>query len=235
MRDRLICIAGFGDNASMFSPLQDTSLTDVVDVVPLNLPGFGAPSPEEQTTTLAALAEYVDAQARELGARFILAHSVASIIASLAAQPDGSPLQLILSLEGNLTADDAYFSGSAAAYENPHTFRIDFLKRLDAMAIDQPIIARYRHTVADADPTAIWELGCDAQAFSSVHVPGEVLRAAADVVYFYNPDNVPENSLKWLNANPLKTCVLPNASHWPSIDQPKELAAAISEALSQRK
>ncbi|MEM0930180.1 MAG: alpha/beta hydrolase [Pseudomonadota bacterium] len=230
-RDRLLCIAGFGDDASMFAPLLETSLTDVVDIQPISLPGFGAPPLSGQKTTLAALADYVDKQARERGARFILAHSVASIIASLAAQREGSPIELIVSLEGNLTAEDAYFSGTAADFEEPEAFRQAFLARLYTMASREPVIARYRQIVTDADPLALWELGCDAHAFSSACVPGDVLLSAAEVVYLYNPDNVPESSLEWLEANPIKAITMPQASHWPSIDQPEALATSITQAL----
>lgn len=225
----LLLIAGFGDNASMFDGLRDTVLAERFALIPLNLPGFGRPA--AGPTTLASLAEFVAGQAHESGAEVIVAHSVASIIASLAARQSDCPLTTILSLEGNLTADDAYFSGTAAEHDTPAAFRAAFLDRLDQMAPGAPEIARYRTQVAKADAQALWELGRDARRFSDRHHPGDVLIEAAETVYVYNPDNCPQPSLNWLDGAELRTVVLETATHWASVDQPEKLAEVLDAVL----
>ncbi|MBY6116203.1 alpha/beta hydrolase [Mameliella alba] len=229
-RPAIIFIAGFGDNASMFDGLLHTHLAERYRLLPINLPGFGAPTLRSQTT-LEALAKFVADKAEEAGAKIIVAHSVASIIASLAAQRSGCPLTTIISLEGNITAEDAYFSGTAADFDGPEEFRAAFLERLDQMAKNAPVIDRYRQSVSQADQLALWQLGTDARRFSSRHVPGEVLKSSGNVVYLYNPENCPETTIQWLEHNPLERIVLANATHWKSVDQPEQLADKISEAL----
>lgn len=226
----ILFIAGFGDTAEMFADLHETRLVKSYRLLPLNLPGFGAPALKGETA-LEALARFVAGKAKETGAEIIVAHSVASIIASLAARQPDCSITTILSLEGNITLEDAYFSGTAADYDDPESFRTAFLKRLDEMAASAPIIARYRHSVAQADPLALWQLGRDARRFSARYVPGEILAAAADVTYFYNPENCPDSTLRWLDENPMQRVVLEKASHWQSVDQPALLADKILEAL----
>lgn len=229
-RPAILFIAGFGDDATMFAGLKTTHLAQTHRLLPLNLPGFGAP-PLERGTSLNALARFVADAAREADAKVIVAHSVASIIASLAATLPDCPITTILSLEGNITAEDAYFSGTAAGYDTAEAFRAAFLGRLGEMAVDAPIIARYREVVSRADPVALWQLGADAHHFSARNVPGDVLSEATRVTYFYNPDNCPKTTLRWLEENPMDRFVLKGASHWPSIDQPDQLADRIAEAL----
>lgn len=229
-RQVILFIAGFGDNASMFEGLADTHLGYSYRLVPINLPGFGAP-PLAETTTLEALAKTVADEAVKNGAEIIVAHSVASIIASLAASRPDCPLTTIISLEGNITAEDAYFSGTAADYSDAVTFCAAFLERLDEMAKASPIIRRYRNQVSKADTLALWQLGIDARRFSAKHVPGAVLREAATVTYLYNPDNCPDSTLRWLADNKMDRIVLENATHWKSVDQPELLADKIAEAL----
>jgi len=179
------------------------------------------------------LGQWVCDQAIKQEATAIIAHSVASIIASFAARSDGSPLEHIISLEGNLTAKDAYFSGRAAEFDDPKAFRDWFLPRLTENAKDDPILARYANEVTKADPKALWELGNDAHAFSSVGHPGEFLNASARVTYVVNPDNCAEESMAWLSTSGISTTELPGASHWPTIDQPEILAAGILRGLDR--
>lgn len=227
----ILCIAGFGDDASMFDPLVAEGWGLPVRFEPVSLPGFGAPALAGQATTLDALADFVAGRAEAGGARCVLAHSVASIIATLAATRRGSPLDTVLSLEGNLTPEDAYFSGTAARYGSAADFRAAFLDRLGEMATGDPILQRYRARVARADPQALWELGCDAHRFSAETSPGALLLETPHAAYLYNPENLPAASLAWLAENPLPRYELPGASHWPSLDAPRLLAETIIEAL----
>ena len=228
----MICLAGFGDNASMFSPLVEECASGELEVLPINLPGFGAPTLDGQITSLDSLATHVNERAAALGANIVLAHSVASIIASLAAGKPGSPLGFVMSLEGNLTPEDAYFSGTAAEFPSANEFRPAFLSRLNDMAHEDAILSRYREAVLQADPQALWELGCAAHRFSTEHSPGALLQSLPRSAYLYNPDNVPTSSLGWLQSSSLKRYELPNASHWASIDQPKRLSEKIFVAIA---
>lgn len=229
----ILCIAGFGDDASMFERLTEHDSSGQVQFLPMDLPGFGAPRLQGQETTLDALATALNAQANTRGVDSVLAHSVASIIASIAARQAGSPIRTILSLEGNLTPEDAYFSGTAVGYSAPDEFRTAFLARLDDMNDENPVLERYRARVETADPVALWQLGCDAHAFSAQHSPGELLMASARAIYLYNPDNLPETSLTWLQTHDIERYELPGASHWTSVDQPGLLLEQILKAISQ--
>jgi len=194
-RPAIVCIAGFGDNTRMFDALHSTDAASRIRFIPLDLPGFGSPALDK--TSLDTLAEYVLELCREESAKSLMAHSVASIIASLAAKKSEGDIQRIISLEGNLTADDAYFSGTAADFDDADEFKAAFLKRLMNFG-DDPIIAAYRKRVVQADPIALWELGCDARQFSKNKSPGETLIRSADVLYLYNPKNCPVTSNKCL-------------------------------------
>lgn len=61
----VVCIAGFGDNSSMFDGLRKTSALDVIDFIPVDLPGFGTEALAE--TTLETLSEFVLKECRQLG------------------------------------------------------------------------------------------------------------------------------------------------------------------------
>lgn len=228
-----LLLAGFGDGASMFAQLTRTALAGHFRLIAVDLPGFGGRPALDGTTSLERLAEIVHHNALQERARIVVAHSLSSIVASLAARRTPSAIDTILSLEGNITAEDAYFSGTAADYSNAHEFRSAFLKRLDVLVAKQPIVARYRDSVATADPQALWELGCDARRFSDEYHPGEVLSESATICYLYNPENCPDGTLEWLRRSSIKRVRMENATHWKSVDQPELLSKEILQALQE--
>lgn len=228
----VLCVAGFGDDSSMFLPLVETELAARYRLVTFDLPGFGAePALAGRDATLSNLATVVREVAEAERTAVVMAHSVASVIASLAARHPDSGIHTIISLEGNLTAADAYFSGLAADYENPIAFHEAFLVRLDEMAQSDPLIARYRSRVVHADPHALWSLGCDAAAFSARFVPGEVLLESSEAHYLYNPGNCADPSMAWLSASGMSAIELPGASHWATVDAPDLVVDATLQAL----
>jgi pimeloyl-ACP methyl ester carboxylesterase len=217
----------------MFEALDGTELGRRHALVGVDLPGTGGSRPLDRPLTLQVAAEHVAEVVSAEDARVIVGHSVGSIVASLAAYLPDSPIRTVLSLEGNLTAADAYFSGSAAGYDDAATFRAGLLARLGELAVDDPTISRYRDQVASADPQSIWELGCDTAEWSATRQPGEVLARSAETVrYLHNPSNTPEQSLRWLAENELTTIQLDGASHWAPVDQPDLTAQKLLDALA---
>ena len=227
----ILFLPGFGDDSSMFIPLADTELAYRHRLVMVDLPGFGDAAPLKVSTTLEALAEVVHDLADKERTHIVVAHSVASIIVSLAARRSPSVIETIISLEGNLTADDAYCSGTAADFDSVADFQRSFLARLDELAKSHQIFARYRSIVGRANPVAMWELGCDARKFSATNVPGDVLVETSRVCYLYNPVNCPKASLEWLQSHPIPRLRMDGPTHWASVDQPCLVARKILEAL----
>jgi len=228
----MLMVAGFGDDSSMFQPLFDTPLARAFKLLPINLPGFGAP-PLPVPATLDALAGWLAVAIADTGATLLMGHSIASVIASLAAHKSVGQIETIISLEGNLTAKDAYFSATAARYDSADDFLAGFLPKLDQKATDNPILARYAHVVRRADAQALWALGCDVAKFSHIAHPGDLLRDCARAIYCYNPDNCADVSIAWLNSQPIDRILLEGASHWPSLDVPDQLSDKLLELFAR--
>lgn len=230
---RILCVAGFGDDSTMFEPLVGSELAANYELVTFDLPGFGSEPPLlGRFATLSNLGRVVRDVAVAEEASIVLAHSVASIIVSMAARLPGSCIRRIVSLEGNLTADDAYYSGQAIEYEHPDEFHEGFLCLLDDRSGRDPLVARYRSRVARAQPHALWTLGREAVAFSAQVVPGEVLMESAEAHYLYNPANCPESSVAWLRESGMSATELPGTSHWATVDAPALVSRAVLRVLA---
>ncbi|MBR9826620.1 MAG: alpha/beta hydrolase [Alphaproteobacteria bacterium] len=211
--------------------MKQTRLARYIDFKGYDFPGFGGQHPLEGATTLTALADRVREVIGKTQVRLVIAHSVASIIASLAIRGLKDHDITLVSLEGNLTKDDAYYSGRAAKYDNAARFKAEFVSLMQEKSLSSPILKRYARMAEKADATAMWELGCDAHRFSQTHHPGELLEACGRVIYVYNPDNCAKSSMDWLAGSGLDTLRLDGASHWPTIDVPGRLSERLMERL----
>lgn len=231
--EAIVLVPGFGDNGSQYEELGTTVLGEDYELIAVDLPGFGSAEPESQPLDLDRAAQLVAAAVVEHEARIVIGHSLGSIVASLAAYRTAPQVHTVISIEGNLTPEDAYFSGSAAQFATPERFRTEFLARLDELADESDVVRRYRNEVAGADARCLWELGCDAHRFSSTQSPGDVLLTSAPRVhYIYNPANTPAETIEWLaDHQELARSQLPGASHWMMVDQPQQLARRIFAIL----
>ena len=228
----ILFVPCFGDTSEVYKPLAETDLRNKFRLVLIELPGFGGAPPLPEPTTLENLARVLRNLAARENAHVIVAHSVASIIASLAARHVSSKINTIVALEGNLTLEDAYYSGTAANFDDAESFRAAFLERLEKLGEGDAAVVRWRAAVATANSQSLWELGCDAFDFSSKYSPGRVLCQTRNVFYFYNPDNCPQATLDWLDGNPINRIQLDGVSHWMSFHQPRIVADKIAEVLS---
>lgn len=229
----IVCLHGFADSSEMFRPLFETELVQRYRLLAVDLPGFGASPGQEAVGTISEHAEALAAllvRAVPGGRIGLVGHSIASPIAietidRLPQRPLG-----LFSIEGNLTADDAYFSGLAADYESSVAFKQAFVDRIWEMAQSQPILRRYHGTAVMAEARAMWRLGRDAKRISVGDGPGQAFAAVpVPTLYYWSPDNTPKTTRDWIAASGLANRRFSESSHWPSIDQPAATAGAIME------
>jgi len=113
---KLLCLHGFADSGLMFLPLSETALPNYFELLLIDLPGFGvSPSKpgialiRDYTRAVAKLAPVISHR-ESVG---LIGHSIVSAIAVDASELLSPPPIGVFSIEGNLTRDDAYFTGKA--------------------------------------------------------------------------------------------------------------------------
>lgn len=115
----LLFIHAVADCGLAFTPLFATPLAETFRLVAVDLPGFGASPRQDDVLTISQHAEAIVMLTRCLassGPIGLVGHSVGSMIAVEAASRLGEHFGGLFSIEGNLTAEDAYFSGRAADF-----------------------------------------------------------------------------------------------------------------------
>lgn len=232
-RQKLICLAGFADNGSMFQGLFDTALGNDFDIVAPDLPGFGASPRNPEINMIEDYGAWVVRLAKILSPdqpAGLVGHSIAAAIAVSAAHRSPEVFTGLFSIEGNLTADDAYFSGKAADWQDPAEFKQHFIQTIWKKAENEPILHRYYAAMLEADPVAMWELGRDAKTISVGDTVGHAYRAlTVPNRYYWARANTPQATQEFIAAHRIENQEFSDASHWPTVDAAGPTAAAIAK------
>ena len=155
----------------------------------------GAATVEDGALALEGFAEWLVrtiGQAANDGALGLVGHSLGAAIAVRAAGRLGGRVAGLFSIEGNLTKEDAYFSGLATSFDDPERFKQELLTWVGALsrqtADDGPSLARYHACLERASAEALWCLGRSAKAASRAGALGEEYRALpVPSLYYWSP------------------------------------------------
>jgi pimeloyl-ACP methyl ester carboxylesterase len=232
---KLICLHGFADDGTAFVPLDGTAATQAFELVACDLPGFGASRPLDGEVSIAALARFV----QRLGAALspdrpigLIAHSVGAPIAVETALASPRRVAALLSVEGNLTAEDAYFSGRAAGFDDADGFKAHFGDALWEMGGRDKAVRRYSGAVRMADARSMWQLGRDAvargagDAFGRAYL-GLTARGVA-TLYLWGRENVPASSAAFIVGHAMSQRAVAGAGHWIMGDAAVEMGETIA-------
>lgn len=233
----LMMLAGFPDNGYLFEPLFSTELAKNYRIVAIDLWGFGASPRKDNLTTIA---EYGQALSSLIN-NFIpdqpvglIGHSIASAIWVKTAIELKEKVTGLFSIEGNLTPEDAFFSGRAANYDDPDKFKREFLEHVWNLGENSTTLRRYYAGACTADAVAMWNLGRDAARISINNEPGQSYKDLSQpTIYYWAEESTPDATKKWIENSGIRNQIYANASHWPTLDQPDEVAKDLADFFDQ--
>jgi pimeloyl-ACP methyl ester carboxylesterase len=234
---KAICVHGFADDGGAFCSLEHTELSQAFEVIAPDLPGFGESPPLEcsQSATIDTLATQVLNLIAETSPDrpvALIGHSIGSAICVAAALRETRRVGALLSIEGNLTAADAFFSGRAANYDCPDTFKSEFAAAIAEMAAKEPWMTRYLLAVQRADAMSMWSLGRDAankgvdDGFGNAYLT--LAKRSIPCLYLWGRQNTAPQSAAFIDRSRGERIMidveLGGYSHWIFVDAPGETA-----------
>jgi pimeloyl-ACP methyl ester carboxylesterase len=216
------CLPGFADSGLAFSTFYNSKMINFARILTPDLPGFGASPINNHPSTIDAYVETllklidVCTPNQNIG---LIGHSVGSIIAVEAALQLNKRCQGVFSIEGNLTKEDAYFSGQAVNFDTASEFKRMFTETIWQKGSNDEIFRAYYSGLKQADETAMWYFGKDVKRYSEDNRPGkEALGLECPFTYFWCPDNTPVESQDFIATHQIENIKVEGTSHWPMID-----------------
>jgi pimeloyl-ACP methyl ester carboxylesterase len=237
-RPALWLIHGFGESGLSLRPFFTTPLAKSFGLFVPDLPGFGASPPLQGVTSIDRLADVVtDLIGRRTpeGPLGLVGHSLGSAVAVRVAQRLGARVVGLLSLEGNLTEADAYFSGRAALFDEPEPFKAALEQHVWGLAQENQTFRRYFANLALSDPRALWQLGLDVARSSRGHALGEEYRKlSCPSLYCWSASSASEVTQRYLRKHRIAEQRYEGAGHWPMVESPLAIAAVIADFFRGR-
>ncbi len=232
-RPALWLVHALGDSSTAFEALLASPLARDFELLAPDWPGAGDGAAErtDGLDDLAVeLAASVERHTPGVPVGFV-GHSLGAAVAVRGVRKLDSVVGLF-SIEGNLTAADAYFSALARKFEAPGLFHEHLLARIGALAdagesSRRDALHRYRANLARAAPENLWRIGRAAEAASRNDGLGEEYQALGiPRLYYWSPDNTPRETQAYILDHALRHAVF-RGGHWPMLDQPEATARQI--------
>ncbi len=221
-------VHGFAESSFCYRYVIETERLAGYRVHAVDLPGFGVSPAQPGCETMADVA---GALARAIAERsagrpvILVGHSLGAPIAVDASGQLGDLVRGLISVEGNLTTADAFFSGQAIHYVDPGAFKADFHAQIEAYKRLHAAYAGYVTSVALADAETMWRLGCDVVARSKNDALGAAYRALSlPHLYYWGKAATTDEAQAYLSAHDLANQQFEAKSHWPMIDIPEQFA-----------
>ena len=226
-------IHGYGDSGWSFVPLFGTELArDFALLVP-DLPGFGVSPPQLDRASIDGMADVVVGlidRVTPTGPIGLVGHSLGGPIAVRVVRRLAARVRALFSVEGNLTAADAYFSGKAAEADDPAAFRASFTDTIWRLGATRADVRRYHGSLALADPETLWHLGRSSTPASRDGSFGVDYRSlTCPTLYYWSELTTPDVTQRYLDEHAIAQRQYRDAGHWPMVDIPGETGLAMSE------
>ncbi len=221
-------IHGFAESSFCYRYVIEAERLTGYRLHAVDLPGFGVSPARPDCGTMA---DFAGALARAIAERsagrpvILVGHSLGAPIAVDAMGALGGLVRGLVSVEGNLTAADAFFSGQAIHYVDPGAFKADFHAQIEAYKRLHAAYAGYAISVTLADAQTMWRLGRDVVARSENNALGAAYRALSlPRLYYWGKAATTDETEAYLSAHGLANQRFEAASHWPMIDIPEAFA-----------
>lgn len=219
-----------GDSHRCFRDAYRHPIAEHTRMFLFDLPGHGASPPRRSGLSIDEAAQICVDLVLTFSAHrrvVLVGHSIAGIIATRAAQMLDCRPSLVISVEGNLTRADAFYSGQAANFEEPQRFYSAFQSRILQLAQRDDSVRRYFCSLHFADPHTLWTLG---RSVLNCATPGEdFVSLACPHIYYWDDLSVTKSSKAFLVTHAVPQRKLAGAGHWPMVASPAMFYSAVLE------
>ena len=218
-------IHGFCCSGHLYENVFDSVLANDFSVYLPDFPGFGATPPVTPPHTVADSARLLSDLIRRVGGDgpvYLLSHSLGGIVGTEAAKDLGRSVRGYVSVEGNLTKQDAFLTGLSADFDDAEAFYDHLVGIFLPMVQADPSLRRFMTGVLSADPDSVlaWGKSC-AEATGETKAGDEFRSLGIPTLFVWGEKGLPEMSREYIERHGMNHLSFANAGHNVMVDEPE--------------
>jgi len=228
-------IHGFGESGLSFREAFDSKLSDSFNLFVPDIPGFGASPMQPGLTSLQDSTDCLEKLINETSKGkqiYIVAHSLGGVIGTWICQRLGPQVQKFVSIEGNMTTADAFFSGLAKDFDEPSDFHSLLIEKVISRLGNDESMHRYYASIRFSNPESLWNWGkTGAEATGEIKAGEEFNGLTCNKIYLWGDKSTPEQTKQFLAKNKVPNYCFLGSGHWPMIDATQDFYEKICNWL----
>ena len=227
----LVFFPAFCDNGHCYKDVFSSALSERYHLIAVDLWGFGASPGRADIRTVSDFSRALERLVLGLWSDKpigLIGHSIAGSMAVEVASRLERKISGVFSIEGNLTSDDAMFTGKANNFDDPEAYKASFLNEVWEMGHASEALRHFYSGARLGDPQVMWHLGCDASRISVDNKLGEAFKQlSTPALYYWSKSSTPTATQDWIAQSGIRNLVYDDAGHWPMVEQPDATARDI--------
>ena len=218
-------IHGFCCSGHLYENVFDSVLVDDFSIYMPDFPGFGATPPVSPPHTVADSALLLSDLIRRVGGDrpvFLLSHSLGGIVGTETALTLGRSVRGYVSVEGNLTRQDAFLTGLSVDFDDAGAFYDHLAGIFLPMAQADPALRRFAAGFLSADPDSVlaWGKSC-AEATGETQAGDTFRTLEIPTLFVWGEKSLPEMSREYIERHGMNHLSFANAGHNVMVDEPE--------------
>jgi pimeloyl-ACP methyl ester carboxylesterase len=213
----IFIIHGFGESGLSFANALESEVAKQNNIWITDLPGFGASPYQNKFISIEDYISHLIALIKATATTqniFLVGHSFGGVIATILCERLEKAKGFI-SIEGNLTQADSYFSGWAGQYDDGIKFQQDFKKLLFDKAKTRPEFEHYFASATIANSNAFIVLGKASRILTKNEDAGKrYINLNIPKLYLWGEVDTPLITQQFIENNKILHHCFKNKTHW---------------------
>ncbi len=231
-RQSIWFLHGFADSGLAYLEAFDSPIANNFNIYVVDLPGFGASPINHDFLSIKGHSELVTGiikdETNEQQKVNLVAHSLGGLIGTWVCQNLSDMVNYYVSIEGNLTEADSYFSSKPLDYSTPIEFSRAFNKDIFKLAEKEERYKRYYSSLRFANPEGMRNWSITSQEFNRNNNCGLEFNALeCNKIYLWGDKDTPKETQEFINRQKVPNKLYPSIGHWHMIENTEALYADI--------
>ncbi len=225
----------FGESGLCYSEVFKSKLVENYNIFIPDLPGFGVTPNYGNPLTVDGLFEKLKQLIENISKTdnlHIVAHSVSGILGTRLSKYLREKIKLYISVEGNLTTADSYYSSLPIHHDKDEFYKI-FTNSVFENVKSRDDFKRYSASIQFANIDSLYEWGKSTKDYIKDNLPGkEFMELECPKIYIWGDKDTPKETQEFIAENNIPNVFLKSIGHWPMIEIPEQFYDLVSKFIA---